>query len=266
MLEMVLEKVKHDFKVGDSPPDISPNVPDEDLLFIDGETGEQIGFYIKNLDKQTAQLLRLVNNEFLSDRVPKTLMERSSIMAKQRKEGITRKEAISKGVSQLSTILGMIPKKPNMMRNYTSVSSVNRVESANLFIAGMLKLALKSEECFKSTLPSRYDEHVLAINSKVPSKYFFGGIFTSTISNFNIAAKNHVDTKNVKGCYNFIYNCKHKATGGNLYIPDYGVCLNSSDSSLICYPAWRNMHGVTEIVRLSEDGYRNSHIFYVVSP
>jgi hypothetical protein len=38
--------------------------------------------------------------------------------------------------------------------------------------------------------------------------------------------------------------------------------MDSSDNSMLVYPAWRNVHGVTPIVPTHEGGYRNSLVFY----
>ena len=55
---------------------------------------------------------------------------------------------------------------------------------------------------------------------------------------------------------------KRNATGGNTTVPDYNATMDSSDNSMLVYPAWRNVHGVTPIVATKEDGYRNSLVFY----
>ena len=50
--------------------------------------------------------------------------------------------------------------------------------------------------------------------------------------------------------------------GGDLHIPDYNATIGQIDNSILVYPAWRNMHGVTPIIPTFEGGYRNSLIFY----
>jgi hypothetical protein len=47
-------------------------------------------------------------------------------------------------------------------------------------------------------------------------------------------------------------------------VPDYDATVNSSDNSILVYPAWRNVHGVTPIIPLKEDGYRNTLVFYAL--
>ena len=87
-------------------------------------------------------------------------------------------------------------------------------------------------------------------------------MFTSSISNYNISAPFHRDAGNLVGCVNVIIAKKENATGGNTTVPDYGATVDSCDNSMLVYPAWRNVHGVTPIVANEKDGYRNSLVFY----
>ena len=87
-------------------------------------------------------------------------------------------------------------------------------------------------------------------------------MFTSSISNYNISAPFHRDNGNIQGCVNVIIAKKKDATGGNTTVPDYGATVDSCDNSMLVYPAWRNVHGVTPIVPNKKDGYRNSLVFY----
>ena len=55
---------------------------------------------------------------------------------------------------------------------------------------------------------------------------------------------------------------KQNAKGGNTTVPDYGATMDSRDNSMLVYPAWKNIHGVTPIIPTFENGYRNSLVFY----
>ena len=101
-----------------------------------------------------------------------------------------------------------------------------------------------------------YDEN------NIPKKWRFCDLFTSSISNFNIPAPFHRDAGNLEGCVNVIIAKKKNATGGNTTVPDYAATMDSSDNSMLVYPAWRNVHGVTPIFPTHEGGYRNSLVFY----
>jgi hypothetical protein len=248
MKKIELQLVPHNVKIGDKCGDIEPNIT-EDTLFID--KGEVVGFYLKNIDGKLRSLIQLADAELLSDRVPKSDMRRSS--------GLRDKSA---EVKQYSTILGSIPPKPHMMRPYPSMSSVHQVKSAQTFVKAMLLACREAEEVIKQISPEMYARQEEIINRCVPPKYRFGRLFTSSISNFNIAAPFHRDAGNLEGCVNVIIAKKRNAKGGNTTIPDYAATVDSSDNSMLVYPAWRNVHGVTPIRPTAPDGYRNSLVFY----
>ena len=54
------------------------------------------------------------------------------------------------------------------------------------------------------------------------------------------------------------------SVGGYLHVPDYNATVECADNSLLVYPAYRNVHGVTPIHAKSVNGYRNSLIFYAL--
>lgn len=250
-----ISSIKPNGKVGD----IEPNVT-EDALFV--EDGQIIGFYIHKVSGRCADLLRLCNKEFRSERVPKMKMDRSEVLSTQRKMGCTRSEAREQSVSQYSTIIGSIPPRAHMKRPYPTRSSVHLNSGAQVFIKGMIALAKESESIIESIDPIQYEKQKKLIEQHVPEKWRFANLFTSSISNFNISASIHRDNGNLVGCSNVIFSTKRNATGGNLHLPEYGATIESSDLSMIVYPAWRNYHGVTPIHTQTQDGYRNSLVFY----
>ena len=126
----------------------------------------------------------------------------------------------------------------------------------------MLLACKESEDLIREITPSIFDNQLAIINEKVPPKFRFGKLFTSSISNFNIPAPFHRDAGNLEGCVNVIIAKKKNARGGNTTVPDYGATVDSRDNSMLVYPAWRNVHGVTPIVPTQEGGYRNSLVFY----
>lgn len=248
-----LNKVEHTVNIGDICGHIDPNVT-EDCFFEEG--GEIIGFYIKDISKHSvklAQLADIADRELRSKNVPKSTMKRSSGFADSNKE---------KEVLQYSTIIGSVPPKPHMRRPYATISSVHQVASAQTFIKAMLMLCTESENLIKELTPHIYERQFKLIQENVPQKYRFCNLFTSSISNFNIPASFHRDNGNIQGCVNVIIAKKQNATGGNTTIPDYGATVDSCDNSMLVYPAWRNVHGVTPIVPTHDGGYRNSLVFY----
>ncbi len=240
-----LIRTAHGVNIGDFCGKFEPNILNDTML-MDGE--ERVGFYIRDLSKFSqlaAKLAVVANAELLSSRVPKSTMKRS--------QG---------NVLQYSTIIGSVPPKAHMRRPYPTISSVHNVDSASTFIKSMLALCRESEEIVRNLLPGIFEKQCKIIEENVPPKWRFGRMFTSSISNFNISAPFHRDAGNLEHCVNIIITKKYHSLGGNLHVPDYGATFDSRDSSMIVYPAWRNVHGVTPIETIETSGYRNSLIFY----
>lgn len=243
MKKVNLKKVEHSVKVGDTCDYIEPNVT-EDSLFYDND--ELVGFYIRDINKYSPKLgafVNLANAELLSKRVPKATMKRSS------------------GVLQFSTILGAIAPRPHMRRPYATISSVHSVTSAKTFVKAMSLAARESELLIKEIAPNIYDNQK-DLFKNIDKKWKFGKLFTSSISNYNIAAPYHRDTANLVGAVNVIICKRQNSKGGCTTIPDYGATVDSCDNSMLVYPAWRNVHGVTPIIPLADGGYRNTLVFY----
>jgi hypothetical protein len=248
MKTLELVKIEHSVKIGDVCGHIEPNIT-EDTLFV--ANGEPVGFYIKRISGKLLQAIEVANAELLSPRVPKSIMNRTS-----GEQGLTEK------VKQFSTIIGSVPARPHMRRPYPSMSSVHDEKTAQTFIKAMLIACKEAEDVIEKIAPNLFNKQKAIIEEKVPPQFRFGRLFTSSISNFNISASFHRDAGNLEGCANVIIAKKSHAKGGNTTIPDYAATVDSSDNSMLVYPAWRNVHGVTPIVPLKEGGYRISLVFY----
>jgi hypothetical protein len=251
MKRIDLIPVEHSRKIGEACEYIEPNVT-EDCIFY--ANGEPIGFYLTKMPEKMCKLADLANSELNSKNVPKTNMARgvsSEMMAK----------GIKNELSQYSTILGSVPPKPHFQRPYAQRSSVHSVKTAQTFIKAMLLLAKESEQLIKEILPKQYEQQ-LQLFEGVPEKWKFANLFTSSISNYNISAPFHRDAGNIVGAVNVIICKKHNSKGGDLHVPDYGATIGQQDNSILVYPAWRNVHGVTPIIPTFEGGYRNSLVFY----
>jgi hypothetical protein len=248
MKQVELVKIPHNVKIGDKCGEIAPNIVDDTIFMVDGQP---VGFYLKQISGKLEQFINIANAELLSDRVPKSVMRRSS--------GLTNAE---NEVEQYSTIIGSCPPKPHMKRPYPTMSSVHQVKTAQTFVKAMLLACREAEAVIKEITPSIYDTQKKIISEKVPPQWRFSELFTSSISNFNISAPFHRDAGNLEGCVNVIIAKKQNARGGNTTVPDYGATVDSCDGSMLVYPAWRNVHGVTPIVPTQKGGYRNSLVFY----
>ena len=248
---LTLAPIKRTLSIGDEVGNIEPNVSD-DCILVDPD-GSHVGLFIKKLPADLQNLVNIADTEILTKRVPKSEMRRSSGLHNEEGE-----------VKQYSTILGSCPPKPHMRRPYATRSSVHAVKSAETFAKAMNAAGQKAFELVEKYIPSVADFHKERIEERVPKKWRFAKYFTSTISNCNISAPVHQDHANVKGGVNIIITKRRNSKGGNLHVPDYGATFEQTDNSMLVYPAWRNMHGVTPIIPTYQKGYRNSHVWYVL--
>lgn len=254
MKRIDLTQVEHNTKIGDACEYKEPNVTEDSIFYVDGEP---IGFYLTKMPEKMCKLADLANAELLTKNVPKTMMNRPTVKGYDKKTG----KGIYEYRSQFSTIIGSCPPKPHMRRPYPSHLSVHTVKTAQTFIKAMLLLAEESELLIKQILPKQYEKQI-ELFRQVPDKWKFGNIFTSSISNFNISAPFHRDTGNIVNTVNAIICKRFNSKGGDLHIPDYDATIGQQDNSILVYPAWRNVHGVTPIIPTRKGGYRNSLVFY----
>lgn len=247
MKKIELVQLEHSVKIGDKCEQINPNIT-EDCIFTYEDI--PIGFYMRSLSDKGKQLAEIANNELRSKRVPKSEMRRSSGLHSNEGE-----------VKQYSAIIGSIPPKPHMRRPYPTISSIHGVSTAKTFIKAMLMLCKESESILRDIMPEQYEAQKKLLE-QTDKKWRFGDLFTSSISNYNIPAPFHRDAANIIGAVNVIITKRENSIGGNLNIPDYDATIDQCDNSILVYPAWRNMHGVTPIEPTAPGGYRNSLVFY----
>ena len=260
MKTIKLKQVEHNKKVGKDCPYYEPNIKEDCLLEVDGEI---VGFYIRDVTEYSQRLnllLAVANKEFRSDNVPKSTLNRTDTMIAH-KNGMSWSDAAKFGVSQYSTILGGVAPRPHMRRPYPNISSVHRDKKAQTFVKAMWGACLEAEQIVKQLTPHLY-ERQQELFEDIKDEWKFGTMYTSSISNFNISAPFHRDTGNIVGTVNIILTKRNNANGGCLNVPDYNVTFEQADNSMLVYPAWKNVHGVTPIKPIADDGYRNSLIFY----
>jgi hypothetical protein len=254
---VTLKSIKPALKIGDICDEIQPNVTES--CFLADPDGTVVGLFLTELPPDLQNLVNIADNEVNSDRVPKSVMSR----VRPDKPGPNGEKRYQR-ICQYSAILGSTPPKPHMRRPYASRSSIHAEKSATTFVKAMFKAGTTAFALVQELAPELAASHTKCINQRLPEKWRFAKHFSSTISNCNISAPVHQDHANVKGAVNLIITKRRNSTGGNLHVPEYGATFGQSDNSLLVYPAWRNMHGVTPIVPTHPGGYRNSHVWYAL--
>ena len=86
--------------------------------------------------------------------------------------------------------------------------------------------------------------------------------FTSGIANHNNPLVYHFDSGNFKNVWSAMFVLKHGVSGGHLSIPELGIRLECSDSSLVLFDGQSLLHGVTPIIKHSPNSYRYSVVYY----
>ena len=257
MDKIELKPVQHNVKIGDQCGNKKANITEDSLFILDGEP---VGFYIKSVNGRIRQLLEISNKEFRSDNVPKANMSRG--LQGSKKDKMKRIKDGKILVEQYSTVIGSMQPKPHMKRPYPSVSAVHQHKTAKQFIKAMMLLCRESESMIKKHLPKIYKKQKEVIKENVAKQWQFSDLYTSSISNYNISSAYHRDNGNLKDTVNVIFSKRFDSVGGYLNVPDYDMTIECADNSMICYPAWKNVHGVTPIHPKSSNGYRNTLIFY----
>lgn len=252
MKRIDLIQVEHNTKIGDVCPYFEPNVTEDCVFYVDGEP---IGFYMTKMPEKMCKLADLANAELMSKNVK--LEGRVGLTG----DGGAFKRKGRPEFEGKSVILGSVRPKPHLGRNYPNIASAHSNPKSKNFIKAMLLLAKESELLIKEILPKQYEQQI-ELFKDVPQKWKFANLFTSSISNLNLSASFHIDNANIIGAVNVIICKKHNSKGGDLHIPDYNVTIGQQDNSILVYPAWRNVHGVTPIIPTFDGGYRNSLIFY----
>ena len=254
---------QHDKEMGMDCPFIEPNITDDCLI---SENGKVIGFYISDVgkyDDKLTTLLNIANKEFRSKRVPKQHLDRIQAIEAANKAGIplSKFRQMDGSVSQYSTILGAVPKNPRLRRMFNGYSSVHSYDEAKTFVKAMMGASIIGMTLIKKLAPELHEQQLEAVKG-VNDRWTFGKHFTSSISNYNISAPFHRDTRNIVNSLNIIYTKRANSEGGCLHVPEYNATFEQPDNSMLVYPAWKNMHGVTPIKEHANGGYRNSLIFY----
>jgi len=140
MINLDINKIEHDRKVGRACESIEPNIK-EDCIFI--ENGEAIGFYMREVPHKLKQFVAIANKELRSKGVPKSTMKRSSGLTGNKEDEVL----------QYSTIIGSVPPKPHMRRPYPTMSSVHNVKGAETFIRAMILACKESEKLIQEITP-----------------------------------------------------------------------------------------------------------------
>lgn len=91
-----------------------------------------------------------------------------------------------------------------------------------------------------------------------------GTAWTTGTINANSAVTYHRDVSNARGCWSGMIVLSAGVSGGDLILPEFGVGIRCTHGTAVFFNGSEHTHGVTEINRVAQDGYRYSIPFYTL--
>lgn len=119
---------------------------------------------------------------------------------------------------------------------------------------------------YKEHLPEQFEHDVNVITQNVNNDYLLKDKqpFATANINVNHAIKYHKDTGNFRGNLSNVLILKDGILGGELVFPEYGFALSQEDCYLAIFDGQNEIHGVMPIIRIKENPYRASIVFYTL--
>lgn len=248
MKTLNIKKTKEWVKKNEPVEVIEPNITESCYLVEDWEV---IWFYLapEDVPQRIKKIATLVNNELLSPRVPKSMMNR--VFYDKLWNAIRLK--------QFSAIIWAVPESPFKRRYKPWLSHLHLEKTADKYIKLKYLFAQECEKLVKEISPELYERQKELLKSQ---KIKIANLWTSWIDNFNWSVNTHMDGWNIKWANNIIYFKRKNSTWWNLHIPEYEWVVNSANDSLVFYPAYKHIHAVDKITPLEDWWYRNSIVLY----
>jgi len=248
MKTIEINKINDNVKKWKRVENKEPNINESCLI---SSWWQVVWFYVKwdDVPKRLRDIATLMNNELLSERVPKTLMSRIYY----------DKQWNEIRLDQFSAIIWAVQPSPFKKRYVPWLSHLHLVESAKKYIKLKYIFAKECEKLIKKITPELYEKQKELLKSQ---KIKIWNLFTSWIDNFNWAVNTHIDWWNIKWANNIIYFKRKNSEGWNLHIPEYWWVVDCEDNSLVYYPAYAHIHWVDNIIPTKIWWYRNSLVLY----
>ena len=159
----------------------------------------------------------------------------------------------------ISRIFGFSP-RITLRRDYCTATSLVREHPQEHQV--ICDYAKKISEHYKANNADLYAKHGAMVKKVLPSYRIKKSVFTSGIVNKNNPLRYHFDTGNFAGVWSCMLVLKSMIKGGHLSVPEYGIGFKLKNNSLFMFDGQGLLHGVTPILKLSEDAYRFSIVYY----
>lgn len=169
---------------------------------------------------------------------------------------------MARGLQSQSAIFGYMP-KVTMRQDFCSAAAMSRTSQKEHFF--ITEFAKNLTGYYEQNFPDVFAKHKNIVHEKIKDQWVIKGTpFTSGIVNKNNPLKYHFDSGNFKGVLSNMIGFKKDVIGGRLVIPAYDIKLEIEDGSLSIFDGQSILHGVSPIIKQSEDSYRYTIVYYTL--
>lgn len=166
----------------------------------------------------------------------------------------------SGGLPTVSRIFGYSPRS-TLRKDFCAVTSLAASHPEQH--AEICKGAKVVSEIYQQYNPELHSKHHATSKEKVrPEWHLEDSPFTSGIANKDNQLRYHFDTGNFKNVWSGMLVFKNQVAGGYLSVPEYDLCFELKDHSVLLFDGQGLLHGVTPFRKLAPDAYRYSIVYY----
>lgn len=166
----------------------------------------------------------------------------------------------SGGLPTISRIFGHSPRS-TLRKDFCAVTSLAQEFPEQH--AEICKGAKIVSDIYMHYNPKLFIKHDEQSREKVlPQWHLEDTPFTSGIANKDNQLRYHFDTGNFKNVWSGMLVFKNQISGGYLCVPEYDLCFELRDHSVLLFDGQGLLHGVTPFRKLSPQGYRHTVVYY----
>jgi hypothetical protein len=180
--------------------------------------------------------------------------------ARQIKYAETKRTA---GMATRSATFGYMPRRA-LFQDFCHKSDGGTKHDRRIEMA-LHELAKELEGIYAKHFPLVYAAHKALADEKIlPEWKLDGSVFSSGIVNKDNQLPYHTDAGNFKGVYSNMVGLKKGINGGHLVIPELDLKFEIADKTLIIFNGQEFVHGVTPIIKTSDDAHRFTIVYYTM--
>lgn len=175
-----------------------------------------------------------------------------------------KKDVRTSGMLSNSSIFGFMPRRTLYQDYCHAAASQIEFPRATFFLE---KAAQQLAEIYAQYFPEVYEKHQEIAERKILASWRMSGgssIFSSGIVNKDNQLPYHRDRGNFPGVYSNMIGLKNGIDGGHLICPEYGLKFEIADGSLLIFNGQEILHGVSPIIKRSQDSYRYTVVYYTM--